>query len=314
MNIYYKYKKATEQYLASLKTMTNSNCTYSKYSFVLADFGAYIQTHGGNSEQAEIAPLLVVQWRNEIKNIRDIGNNTVGHYLTVLHSFFSWAIEHKIFAEQPVQKGDKPKQETVTYDLLTEQEIEKILSGEMPRYSHGDTGLRNKALITLVLTSGVRVSELINLRIDDLDFDKHIITVRHGKGDKRRVVTFPAVAEQVVGEYLNSRQGRNDGSKMAFLLEYIDKNGTVRQYTRQNVTQVVKSYVYRLTGHKDIGAHDLRHSYASYLLTHGVPIQEIQALLGHENYSTTLIYASHLCPDRVATNLNGIFCTKSKAV
>ena len=307
MTIYEKYEQATEQYLASLKTVNHSTCTYAKYRFVLADFGAFLKAHCGDSEQKEVAPLLVVQWRNEIKNSRDVGNNTVGHYLTVLHSFFRWAIEHKIFAEQPVQKGDKPKQETVTYDLLTEQEIEKILSGKIPRYSRGDTGLRNKALVTLVLTSGVRVSELINLRIGDLDFEKHVITVRHGKGDKRRAVTFPSVAEQVIGEYLNSRQEQNDGSKQAFLFEYNDNNGIARQYTRQNVTQVVKSYVYRLTGHKDIGAHDLRHSYASYLLTHGVPIQEIQALLGHENYSTTLIYASHLCPERVATNLNAIF-------
>ena len=305
MTLYEKYEQAREQYLASLKIITKSNATYEKYAFILGNFGEYVNAHGG--EESEIPPLFIVGWRNEIKDRRNLANSSLRHYLTLLHSFFKWTIEHKIFAEQPVSKGDFPKKEAVEYDLLTEQEIEKILSGKIPPDSMYTTSIRNRALIILVLTSGVRVSELINLRIGDLDFDKHVITVRHGKGDKKRAVTFPAVAEGFIKEYLNSRHGANGALKTAFLFDYTGNDGKQHKYTRQNITQVVKSYVYRLTGHKDIGTHDLRHSYASYMLTHGVPIQEIQALLGHESYTTTLIYANQLCPERVATNLNGIF-------
>lgn len=314
MTLYEKYGQAAAQYLASLKIVTKSDATYAKYDFVLDDFGAYLKAHGGDEEQAEVSPLLVVEWRNEMKNSRALGNNTVGHYLTVLHGFFRWAIEHKLFSEQPVQKGDLPKKEAVEYDLLSEREIERILSGELPRYSHYDTSVRNRALVILVLTSGVRVSELINLRVGDLDFDRHVITVRHGKGDKRRTATFPTLAEQFAEEYLCARYGANFAPKTAFLFDSVGADGVPRKYTRQNITRLVTCYVYNLTGHRNIGPHDLRHSYASYLLTHGVPIQEIQALLGHENYSTTLIYASQLCPERVATNLNGIFGRKSEAV
>lgn len=309
MTIYEKYEQATTHYLASLKIISNSVATYDKYAFVLADFGEYVKAH--DDEQAEVEPLLVVGWRNNLKENRGLENNSIRHYLTLVHSFFKWAIEHKIFAEQPVNRRDFPKKETVEYDLLTEQEIEQILTGKLPRFSQYQTSLRNRALVILVLTSGMRVSELINLHIGDLDFDKHIITVRHGKGDKKRSVTFPAIAEEFVKEYLNDRYGTNDTPKQAFLFENTDGNGTTHQYTRQNITILVKRYVYNLTGHKNIGTHDLRHSYASYLLTHGVPIQEIQALLGHENYSTTLIYASQLCPERVATNLNAVFPTRA---
>lgn len=312
MTIYEKYEQATAQYLASLKIVSNSVATYDKYAFVLADFGEYVKAHDG--EQAEVEPLLVVGWRNELKANRGLENNSIRHYLTLVHSFFKWAIEHKMFAEQPVNRRDFPKKEAVEYDLLTEQEIEKILSGATPKNSQIDTCMRNRALVILVLTSGVRVSELIDLRVEDLDFDKHIVTVKHGKGDKKRAVTFPTIAEQVINEYLSERYGANGAPKHAFLFEHADESGDLHQYTRQNITRLVKSYVYRLTGHKNIGTHDLRHSYASYLLTHGVPIQEIQALLGHENYSTTLIYASQLCPERVATNLNAVFCRTAEVL
>lgn len=305
MTLYEKYERAREEYLASLKIVTKSKATHEEYTFVLGDFGKYVKTHGG--EETEVPPLFIVGWRNEIKEKRELANNSIRHYLTLLHSFFKWTIEHKIFTEQPVGKGDFPKKEAVEYDLLSEREIEKILSGEIPPYSIGATSIRNRALIILVLTSGVRVSELANLRIEDLDFKKHIITVRHGKGDKKRAVTFPSRAEGFIEEYLRGRYGANCAPKTAFLFDYADDNGKVHQFTRQNITRLVKSYVYRLTGHAGIGTHDLRHSYASYMLSHGVPIQEIQALLGHEDYSTTLIYASQLCPERVATNLNAVF-------
>lgn len=312
MTLYEKYEQAREQYLASLKIITKSNATYEKYAFILGDFREYVKVHGG--EENEIPPLFIVGWRNEIKNRRNLANSSLRHYLTLLHSFFKWTIEHKIFAEQPIGKSDFPKKESVEYDLLSEQEIEEILSGRIPPDSMSATSVRNRALVILVLTSGIRVSELINLRIGDLDFGKHVITVRHGKGDKKRAVTFPAVAEGFVAEYLNSRYGVNGAPKTAFLFDYTSDDGKQHQYTRQNITQVVKSYVYRLTGHAEIGTHDLRHSYASYMLTHGVPIQEIQSLLGHESYTTTLIYANQLCPERVATNLNGIFTGKPEAV
>ena len=306
MTLYEKYERAREEYLASLKLKTKSEETYEKYSFVINDFGAYVKAHG--EEQAEVPPVFIVGWLQDIKAARALANNSVRYYTDVLHSFFRWTIEHKIFSEQPINKSDKPKKETIEYDFLTEQEIEKILSGKIPPDSMHATSVRNRALVILVLTGGLRVSELINLRVGDLDFKERVITVRHGKGDKKRFVTLPEIAERYVKEYLHDRYGTNGAPKTAFLFDYVGDDGKAHRFTRQNVTRLIKSYVYRLTGHKGIGTHDLRHSYASYMLTHGVPIQEIQALLGHESFSTTLIYARQLCPKRIAANLNGIFC------
>ncbi len=301
MTLYEKYERAREEYLASLKIVTKSNVTYEKYTFVLGDFGKYVKAHGG--DEAEIPPLFIVGWRNEVKEARGLGNNTLRHYLTLLHSFFKWTIEHKIFTEQPVGKGDFPKKEAVEYDLLSEQEIEKILSGEIP--PHTPTPLRTRAIVFMFLLTGLRVSELAYLPVGNLDFDEGSITVV-GKGDKLRTSTLPKPLIRVLKEYMTAYD-KTDGT--ALLFSSTDKDGHEKPFTRQNITNVVERYVNRLLGHKHIGAHDLRHSFASMLITNNYPLENIQQLLGHSSYATTVIYASHLCPKRIAAEANSVFNT-----
>lgn len=299
MNLYEKYEQAREEYLASLKIVTKSKDTHAEYAFTLDDFGKYVKTHGG--EETEVPPLFIVGWRNEVKAARGLANNTLRHYLTLLHSFFEWTIEHKIFAEQPIGKGDFPKKEAVEYDLLSEQEIEKILSGEIP--PHTPTPLRTRAIVFMFLLTGLRVSELAHLPVGNLDFDAGTVTVC-GKGDKVRSSTLPKPLIKVLKEYM-AAYDKTDGT--APLFSSTDKDGREKPFTRQNITNVVERYVNRLLGHKHIGAHDLRHSFASMLITNNCPLENIQQLLGHSNYATTVIYASHLCPKRIATEANSVF-------
>ena len=299
MTLYEKYERAREEYLASLKIVTKSKETYDKYSFVTGDFGSYVKAHGG--EETEVPPLFIVSWRNEIKEFRGLGNNTMRIYLTILHSFFEWTIEHKIFTEQPVNKGDKPKQQAVEYDLLSEQEIERVLSGEIPPRT--PTPLRTRALVFMFLLTGLRVSELTHLRVGALDFRQGTVTVV-GKGEKLRSSTLPKPLINVLIEYM-IEYDITDGT--ALLFASTDKNGREKPFTRQNITYVVERYVNRLLGHKHIGAHDLRHSFASMLITNGYPLENIQQLLGHSSCATTAIYAAHLCPKRIATEANTVF-------
>lgn len=299
MNLYEKYEQAKEEFLASLKIVTKSKETYAEYAFVLNDFGKYVKEHGG--DEAEIPPLFIVDWRNEVKATRKLGNNTLRHYLTLLHSFFKWTIEHKIFTEQPVGKGDFPKKEAVEYDLLSEQEIERVLSGEIP--PHTPTPLRTRAIVFMFLLTGLRVSELAYLPVGNLDFDAGTVTVC-GKGDKIRSSTLPKPLIGVLKEYM-AAYDKTDGT--ALLFSTTDNDGNEKPFTRQNITNVVERYVNRLLGHRHIGAHDLRHGFASMLITNNCPLENIQQLLGHSSYATTVIYASHLCPKRIATEANSVF-------
>lgn len=302
MTIYSKYNEVRNAYLSSLKMITQSVATYDKYETVLNDFGKFLEQNCGKVEQTDISPLMVLNYKEEATK-RGIKRNTLRHYLIILRSFFKWCVEHKFYAEQPIFESDIPKSERIEYNLLTEQQIETILRGEIPKWSKMATAKRNRALVILLIQSGLRISELINLRIKDLDFEQHTIRVSHGKGDKLRYTTLPPLAEQFVKEYLDERFNGNYDSQNEHL--FANENG--EPFTRQNITQIVRAYVNRTIGRNDIGAHDLRHAYASYMITHGMTLEDIQKLLGHSSYATTVIYASHLCPKRISKNANNIW-------
>lgn len=302
MTITEKYNEIKTSYLSSLKTVSQSVATYDKYETVMNDFGKFLELSCGKVEQTNISPLMILNYKEEATK-RGIKRNTLRHYLIILRSFFKWCVEHKFYTEQPIFESDIPKSERVEYNLLTEQQIETILRGEIPKWSKMATAKRNRALVILLIQSGLRVSELINLRIKDLDFEHHSICVKHGKGDKLRYTTLPPLAEQVVKEYLCEHFKGNYGGQNEYL--FANENG--EPFTRQNITQIVRAYVKRATGRNDIGAHDLRHAYASWLITHGTQLEQIQELLGHSNYATTVIYASHLCPKRICQNVNAVW-------
>lgn len=290
-----KYNQIKTAYLSSLKTLSQSVATYNKYEGVLNDFGNFLeQNYATETEQPDISPIMVLAYKEEM-NKRGVCRNTMRHYLIILRSFFKWCVQHKFYTEQPVFESDIPKAERVEYDLLTEQEVNKILSGEIPPYTKH--GKRCRAIMFTFLLSGLRVSELTHLQVKDLNFDSGEITVI-GKGNKKRTTVLIKPLQDALIAYMTD-ENRTDG--------YLFANENNEPFTRQNISQIVERYVEKLLGHKNIRAHDLRHSFASMLITNNVPIPNISSLLGHANWETTAIYASHLCPKKVTAEVNSIF-------
>lgn len=304
MTAYEKFNKVMQAFLATSETVSKSNDTYEKYRIVLADFGACLKE---NDEQREdITSLMVLTYKESVKS-RNVSSNTLRDYLTILHSFFEWTIAHKFYEEQPVLTQDKPRKEKVEYDLLSDAEISKVLGGNIPRYSAQATAVRNRAWVFLILQTGIRTSELANLRYGDLDFTNNNIFIVNGKGGKSRSTGFPALARQFVEEYLKTENSRICGDKNALLFGHYDDKGNFKPFTRQSIYQTIRSYVRRAVGHDKIGGHDLRHSNASVLFTSGVGIATIQHVLGHSSPETTQIYIENLCPDRVPAKVNAVF-------
>lgn len=291
-----KYKDIKTAYLSSLKTITQSASTYDKYEGVLNDFEKFLEQNYTNCEQPNITPIMVLAYKEEL-NRRSVCRNTMRHYLIILRSFFKWCVQHKFYVEQPVFESDIPKAERVEYDLLTEHEVNHILSGEIPKYTkHGN---RNRAIIFLLLLTGLRVSELINLRNEDIDFINKSITIV-GKGNKKRTTSLPNKAIDILKIYIKEKLVSNTKSNLLF------ENDYGMPFTRQNITQIIERYIEKLTGHKHIGSHDLRHAYASILITNNVSIPTISAALGHSNWETTAIYATHLCPQKQVSEVNNV--------
>ncbi|MCH5315502.1 MAG: tyrosine-type recombinase/integrase [Eubacterium sp.] len=299
MTAYEKFNEIKTAYLSSLQTITKSKATYDKYATVINDFALWLGQN--DTEQPDITAVMVINYSKAVKE-RGTKNNTLRHYLIILRSFFTWCINHKFYTEQPVLEEDIPKQERIEYNLLTEQQIQTILDGKMPPYLKQP--LRDRALIVLLIESGLRVSELTHLKIKDIDFDGGTINVHtSAKGDKSRSTTLPDRSKQFITEYLYRRFGSYcyDENELLFA------NDDGKPYTRQNITKIVRGYIRGLFNRNDIGAHDLRHAFASLLLTRGAKLEQIQQVLGHSSYATTVIYASHLCPKRVSQDLNKLF-------
>lgn len=303
------YEQASAAYLADLKVSSKSAATYNQYTQVLTEFGDWLNGHTDNRTDGptEITPLIVSEYKQALF-ARGVKNNTVLHYLTMLRAFFKWAIDNKLYTEQPVTKSLLPSAEQIKHDIPTIEEIDLLLSGKQPRYSRHNTMQRNRAIVTLFIQSGLRVSELCNLRIRDLDFKNKNVYVDHGKGDKSRYAPFPSIAQKNVQEYITHRRIELKPRSLsldAFL--FVGDDGQ-KPLTRQAVTKLVNGYVARLTGHKGIGAHDLRHAAASVWDNRGANIRDVQKALGHSKVETTeRVYVQILDRKKAAENINKVF-------
>lgn len=293
-----KYNEIKAAYLSSLKTVSQSVATYDKYETVLTDFSNCLEQNYADEQSTEITPQMILKYREIIKE-RGVCNNTIAHYLTLLHSFFEWCKVHKFYAEQPIVKKDIPKKEEIEYDLLTEAEVYKVLSGEIPKNTRN--AKRTRAIVFMFLLTGLRVSELTNLKIGDIDFVKGSITVK-GKGNKKRTTALSTPVIEHLTAYMNEQGLTSENSNN---LLFFNENG--KPFTRQNISKTVECYVQKLTRHTGIRAHDLRHSFASLLITSNAPIATISSVLGHSSWKTTAIYASHLRPDKITEEVNNIF-------
>ncbi len=292
-----KFIQIKNIYLSSLKVITKSNATFVKYQSVLDDFEKCLSNYFADEQATEITSQMIFKYSEAAKQ-RGIKNNTLRHYLTIIKTFLSWSNEHKFYIKQPIIKNDIPKKERIEYDLLTQDEITLILSGKIPPYTkHAN---RNRAIIILLLSTGLRVSELINLHYEDIDFDNYTLTII-GKGNKKRTTALPSIAIKSLESYIN--QGFSTTNKGELLF----KNKDNKSFSEQNISQIVERYVEKLTGHKNIRSHDLRHAYASLLITNNIPIPHISQALGHSNWETTAIYASHLCPQKQVNEVNDMF-------
>lgn len=313
--VFLRFSQAVDAYLKDIDITFKSKATAGQYSFVLNIFGEWLKNQNAIlSESSEITPIMITTWKQDIA-VNKIKSNTIAHYLRILHSFFNWAVERKLYSENPVIKSAFPKLEEVEHDILSKDEIKKILEGHIPPHTPKKTAIRNLSIIFLLIESGVRVSELINLTLDDLDFENGKIYVDHGKGNKSRFVPFPERSQKAVLEYLEQRKQSVEKPLSVYDPLFTARNprtGKWERFTRQGLTALVEKYVERATGHKKITAHDLRHAAASLWDDMGISMRTIQKALGHSNIGTTeRIYVEILNKSKAAEEISDIMNSRA---
>ena len=193
--------------------------------------------------------------------------------------------------KDPTDDLSSPKLERKLPRVLTVDEVEKLLN--QPDTST-PAGIRDKAMLEVLYATGIRVSELVSLNLDDIELDEGFVRCI-GKGSKERVVPMGEIAINALRSYLSKGRPKlvsNPGENALFL------NHHGRRLTRQGFWKIVKKYAAQLGIRKEITPHTLRHSFATHLLENGADIRAVQEMLGHADISTTQIY-THVTKDRL---------------
>jgi integrase/recombinase XerC len=254
--------------------------TISGYRRDLLQFKNYLKNKQLNLEQADnivIRGFLAVLYEKKVKK------STSSRKLAAIRSFYQFCIQRKWMADNPAKIVATPKQEKTVPSFLTEKEMAEFL--DFPR-SGKVLDLRDNAMLELLYASGIRVSELIGLNFEDLNFEERLIRVK-GKGKKERMIPFGKTAEERLRIYISRRMMINKGKidEEALFLNYRGQRLSTR-----SVERTVSFYIQRSAVRRKISPHSLRHSFASHLLSRGADLRVIQELLGHESLATTQKY------------------------
>jgi len=212
-----------------------------------------------------------------------ISSSTQSRILTCLHSFYQFLLGNNLINTDPTEQLPYPKLEKKLPVFLNIQEVEKLL--EAPNIS-SLFGQRDRAMLELLYSCGLRVSELINLSYHNINIKEEFIRI-HGKGNKERILPMGEIAIDYLTAYeLNSRPIllKNDQSDSYFL------SNRGKAMSRQNFFYIIKAYATQAGIDKPLSPHSLRHAFATHLVQKGADLRSVQLMLGHSDISSTQLY------------------------
>ena len=218
---------------------------------------------------------------------RKMRSSSVNRKISSIKSFYIFLVKRNFVKNSPLNDLVTPKQEKYLPESMSEAEVDKLLNS--PDVSNKIEN-RDKAMIEMLYATGMRISELVNLKITDVDMKRCVVKV-FGKGSKERLVPFGETALDSLRSYLNERE--QSSSKEIFL------SNRGKKMTRVAFWQRVKIYLIRENLKNSISPHTLRHAFATHLLNRGADLRSVQLLLGHSDLSTTQIY-THIAKQRLS--------------
>jgi integrase/recombinase XerD len=271
------------EYLASLKLERNlSDNTIASYKNDLSSLINFIKD-SGIDDPSKINSKLLNDFFVLLTEL-GLSSRSSARYFSSVKGFFGYLFSSGYIEVNPMEKISAPKVSKNLPFVLNINEIESILSEPDVRKK---LGLRDKALLETFYACGLRVSELINLKISDLFLDEEMIRV-FGKGSKERFVPIGSSAIKWINEYLkNSRPLLEKKAKSQHFL-FLNNRGT--KLSRMGIWKIVKNYASLAGIKKEVHPHTFRHSFATHLLEGGADLRAVQEMLGHVDISTTQIY------------------------
>jgi integrase/recombinase XerD len=214
--------------------------------------------------------------------------STVARKVAALKSFFRHLVDRGLLQSDPTQGLDAPKVQKRLPRTLSAQDVERLLTA--PGHSNQPKTLRDRALLELLYATGMRVSELVSLNLDDVNLVTHDVRVRNDRGDRERIVPVHDRAMSVLQLYLE--RGRLQLVKKQVDQTALFLNHRGQKLTRQGMWLIIKEYAEQAGIPFEVTPHTLRHSFAAHMLeNHKASLGEVQHFLGHANVSTTQIYS-----------------------
>ncbi len=277
-------KRELSEFLDYLRYERNASAhTISSYRRDLTQFIDYVRERGGSFRKVDN-----VQIRGFMAQLheRRLKKSSTARKLAAIRSFFQFGVKKKWIADNPAKVVATPRQEKRVPSFLSEEEMAHLLDVPL---SKKPLDLRDASILELLYASGIRVSELVGVNLEDVNLGERLVRVR-GKGKKERLVPFGRMAGERLAAYLKARPGLVQdrvGEKGLFL------NYRGRRITPRSVERMVDKYIHLTAVKRKISPHSLRHSFASHLLSRGADLRVIQELLGHESLATTQKY-THL--------------------
>ena len=215
---------------------------------------------------------------------KGMNSSSQSRIISGLRSFFEFLIFEKYISQNPLRLIESPKISRKLPDTLSIEEIDLLISNLDLSKEQGE---RNLAIIELLYGCGLRVSELVDLKISDLFFNENFIKVT-GKGNKQRLIPIGNITKQNVNNYLQN--SRNKIKVISAFNDHVFLNRRGKNLTRAMIFTIVKNLAKKANFSKSISPHTFRHSFATHLLENGADLRTIQQLLGHESITTTEIY------------------------
>ena len=234
-----------------------------------------------NLKEDNINKYIAYLFKSKLKS------SSVNRKISSLKSLYLYLIKKNILKNSPISQVITPKKEKYLPSSMSEEEVDRLLKSPNPS---NKTEKRDKAMIEMLYATGMRISELVNLKLTDVDMQRCVAKV-FGKGKKERLIPFGEAALEALTDYISDRD--KSASKEIFL------SNRGKKLSRVAFWQRIKIYLIRENLKNSISPHTLRHAFATHLLNRGADLRSVQLLLGHSDLSTTQIY-THIAKQRLS--------------
>ncbi|MBW1853524.1 MAG: site-specific tyrosine recombinase XerD [Deltaproteobacteria bacterium] len=238
----------------------------------------------------ETSDLTVISFFTSLKK-DGLSNRSIARNLSSIKMFYKFLAEDHHIKSNPTLNIETPKRESKLPQVLSMEEVDSLL--KIPG-RNTPLGLRDAALLELLYATGLRVSEIISLPLNNINLEAGYL-IAYGKGSKERLVPIGEVAQNLIKEYLEKARPALLKKKQS---NYLFITRSTKPMTRQGFWKLIKKYALAAGINKNISPHTLRHSFASHLLERGADLRSVQIMLGHSDISSTQIY-THVTTERL---------------